>query len=125
MNDINTLEFERMRIFKRLKILKFLAILESVIVLYLAFVLSKDLIISLAMAVFVGVFFYRFLSRKLLARQNALENELLMQFLAGHNAKFKGEGLDEKTLQKLALPFKKCKRVLALNLKNFALRCKI
>ena len=57
----NALELERANIFKRLKILKFLSLIESLIALYLAFVLSKDAIISLAIAVFVGVFFYRFL----------------------------------------------------------------
>ena len=137
MNDINALEFERKTecvldlarafeperesIFKRLKILKFLAFVESVIVLYLAFVVSRDLIISLCIAVFAGVFFYRFLSRRLLARQNALENELLQHFLAEHKGKFKGGGLDEKVLEKLALPFELVKTSAGVEFTHFAL----
>lgn len=116
-----TLDLERASIFKRLAILKFLALLESVIVLYLAFVLSKDAIIALCAAVFVGVFFYRLLSRRLLARQRAIENELLQHFLAQNNAKFKGAGIDETTLQKLALPFSDIKTSAGVEFARFLL----
>lgn len=107
--DFNALEFERASIVKRLGILRFLALIESLIVLYLAFVLSKDAIISLCIAVFVGVFFYRFLSRRLLARQNFIQRECLRQFLAQQNAEFKNDSLNEKALQRLALPFENIK----------------
>lgn len=121
MNNINALEFERTNIFKRLKILKFLSIIEALIMLYLAFVMSKDLIISFVIAVFVGVFFYRFLSRKLLARQNAIDNELLMHFLVQNKAQFKGIGLDEQALQKLALPFENIKTSSGVEFPHFLL----
>lgn len=107
--DFNALEFERASIVKRLGILRFLALIESLIVLYLAFVLSKDAIISLCIAVFVGVFFYRFLSRRLLARQNFIQRECLRQFLAQQNAEFQNDSLNEKALQRLALPFESIK----------------
>lgn len=107
--DFNALEFERANIIKRLGVLRFLAILESLIVLFLAFVLSKDAIISLCAAVFVGVFFYRFLSRKLLARQAFIQSEFLRHFLVQNNAKFTNDSLDEKALQKLTLPFESVK----------------
>lgn len=109
MNDINALEFERASIIKRLGILRFLAIIESLIVLYLVFVMSKDAIISLCIAVFVGVVFYRFLSRKLLTRQNFIQSECLRQFLAQQNAEFNNDSLNEKALQRLALPFENIK----------------
>ena len=121
MNDTNALETERQLIFKRLKILKFLSLIESLIALYLAFVLSKDAIISLAIAVFVGVFFYRFLSRRLLAMQNALESEFLRAFLARHKAKFKGGKLDESALQRLALPFEQIKTSAGVEFSHFVL----
>lgn len=121
MNNINALEFERTSIFKRLKILKFLSIIEALIMLYLAFVMSKDLIISFVIAVFVGVFFYRFLSRKLLARQNAIDNELLTHFLVQNKARFKGTGLDEQALQKLALPFENIKTSSGVEFLHFLL----
>lgn len=121
MNDTNALETERQLIFKRLKILKFLSLIESLIALYLAFVLSKDAIISLAIAVFVGVFFYRFLSRRLLARQNALESEFLRAFLARHKAEFKGTKLDENALQRLALPFEQVKTGAGVEFSRFFL----
>ena len=115
-NDTNALELERANIFKRLKILKFLSLIQSLIALYLAFVLSKDAIISLAIAVFVGVFFYRFL-----ARQNALESEFLRAFLARHKAKIKGGKLDESALQRLALPFEQIKTSAGVEFSDFVL----
>ena len=103
MSELNALEIERAVIFKRLKILKFLAFLEGFIALFLAFVASKDLIIALVVSVFAGVFFYRFLSRKLLARQKDIESTLLRHFLTQNEAEFKGDL--GAILQKLVLPF--------------------
>ena len=119
MSDLNALEIERAIIFKRLKILKILAFLEGFIVLYLAFVASKDLIIALVVGVFAGVFFYRFLSGKLLARQKYIENTLLRHFLTQNEAEFKGDlGV---ILQKLALPFANFKASNGFEFKDFFL----
>ena len=119
LNELNALEIERAIIFKRLKILKILAFLEGFIVLYLAFVASKDLIIALVVGVFAGVFFYRFLSRKLLARQKDIESTLLRHFLTQNEAEFKGDlGV---ILQKLALPFANFKASNGFEFKDFFL----
>ena len=117
--DFTAFESERAIIFKRLKILKILAFLEGFIVLYLAFVASKDLIIALVVGVFAGVFFYRFLSRKLLARQKDIESTLLRHFLTQNEAEFKGDlGV---ILQKLALPFANFKASNGFEFKDFFL----
>ncbi len=119
MSELNALEIERAVIFKRLKILKFLAFLEGFIALFLAFVASKDLIIALVVSVFAGVFFYRFLSRKLLARQKDIESTLLRHFLTQNEAEFKGDlGV---ILQKLALPFANFKASNGFEFKDFFL----
>ena len=119
MSDLNALEIERAIIFKRLKILKILAFLEGFIALFLAFVASKDLIIALVVGVFAGVFFYRFLSRKLLARQKDIESTLLRHFLTQNEAEFKGDlGV---ILQKLALPFANFKASNGFEFKDFYL----
>ena len=119
MSDLNALEIERAVIFKRLKILKFLAFLEGFIALYLAFVASKDLIIALVVGVFAGVFFYRFLSRKLLARQKDIESTVLRHFLTQNEAEFKGDL--GAILQKLALPFANFKASNGFEFKDFYL----
>ena len=119
MSELNALEIERAVIFKRLKILKFLAFLEGFIALFLAFVASKDLIIALVVGVFAGVFFYRFLSRKLLARQKDIESTLLRHFLTQNEAEFKGDlGV---ILQKLALSFANFKASNGFEFKDFYL----
>ena len=119
MSDLNALEIERAIIFKRLKILKILAFLEGFIALFLAFVASKDLIIALVVGVFAGVFFYRFLSRKLLARQKDIESTLLRHFLTQNEAEFKGDlGV---ILQKFALPFADFKASNGFEFKDFFL----
>ncbi|TQR56018.1 hypothetical protein [Campylobacter troglodytis] len=100
MDDLMVLQQQRSKIFKSLDLLRLLAFLEAFIVFFLAFVASEDLIIALAVSIFVGVFFYRFLSKKLLLRQKNIENRLLKLFLKQNKAKFK-QGLEAKFLQEL------------------------
>ena len=65
------------------------------------------------------MFFYRFLSRKLLARQKDIESTLLRHFLRQNEAEFKGElGV---ILQKLTLPFANFKASNGFEFKDFYL----
>ncbi|HIH2228707.1 TPA: poly(A) polymerase, partial [Campylobacter coli] len=55
--DLKSLENKRLYILKRLGILKFLSVVEALLVGFLAFVFTKDILIALILAVFVGIFF--------------------------------------------------------------------
>ncbi|EFN2817665.1 poly(A) polymerase, partial [Campylobacter coli] len=57
--DLKSLENKRLYILKRLGILKFLSVVEALLVGFLAFVFTKDILIALILAVFVGIFFFR------------------------------------------------------------------
>ncbi|MBZ7935577.1 poly(A) polymerase [Campylobacter sp. B0100352/1] len=98
---MDALEHQRILISKRLKILKILSVFESLIVLFLAFVFIRDAVISLILAVFVGIFFFRFTSKKLILAKKELQINTLNLFLKRHGAKFKKEGLSQKDFLKL------------------------
>lgn len=113
--ELEILDFEWAKILKKIQILKILSFIEAIIVLYLGFVLSKDFIIALAVSVFVGVFFYRFLSSRLLKRQEDIKNELLRHFLEQNKAKF------THNLQALVLPFADFKAINGIEFVDFKL----
>ncbi|MBZ7928059.1 MULTISPECIES: poly(A) polymerase [Campylobacter] len=100
---MDALENQRILISKRLKILKFLSTLEAIIVLFLAFVFTKDSIISLILALLVGIFFFRFTSKKLILAKKELQINALNFFLKRFGAKFKKEGLSQKDFLKLEI----------------------
>ncbi|MBZ7942256.1 poly(A) polymerase [Campylobacter molothri] len=100
---MDALENQRIFISKRLKILKFLSTLEAIIVLFLAFVFTKDSIISLILALLVGIFFFRFTSKKLILAKKELQINALNLFLKRFGAKFKKEGLNQKDFLKLEI----------------------
>ncbi|WP_417903811.1 poly(A) polymerase [Campylobacter sp. LH-2024] len=100
---MDALENQRILISKRLKILKFLSTLEAIIVLFLAFVFTKDSIISLILALLVGIFFFRFTSKKLILAKKELQINALNLFLKRFGAKFKKEGLSQKDFLKLEI----------------------
>ncbi|MBZ7952124.1 poly(A) polymerase [Campylobacter sp. RM9939] len=100
---MDALENQRILISKRLKILKFLSTLEAIIVLFLAFVFTKDSIISLILALLVGIFFFRFTSKKLILAKKELQINALNLFLKQFGAKFKKEGLSQKDFLKLEI----------------------
>ena len=56
--DLKSLENNRLYILKRLGVLKFLSIIEALLVGFLAFVFTKDILIALILAVFVGIFLF-------------------------------------------------------------------
>ncbi|TKX30430.1 poly(A) polymerase [Campylobacter aviculae] len=99
--DLKSLENQRILILKRLKILKILSVFEAFIVLFLAFVFIKDAMISLILAIFVGIFFFRFTSKKLILAKKELQINALNLFLKRFGAKFKKEGLSQKDFLKL------------------------
>ncbi|MGH2306085.1 poly(A) polymerase [Campylobacter taeniopygiae] len=98
---MDALENQRILISKRLKILKILSVFESLIVLFLAFVFIRDAVISLILAVFVGIFFFRFTSKKLILAKKELQINALNLFLKRYGAKFKKKGLSQKDFLKL------------------------
>ncbi|MBZ7968351.1 poly(A) polymerase [Campylobacter molothri] len=100
---MDALENQRILISKRLKILKFLSTLEAIIVLFLAFVFTKDSIISLILALLVGIFFFRFTSKKLILAKKELQINALNLFLKRFGTKFKKEGLSQKDFLKLEI----------------------
>ncbi|MBZ7950817.1 poly(A) polymerase [Campylobacter sp. LH-2024] len=100
---MDALENQRILISKRLKILKFLSTLEAIIVLFLAFVFTKDSIISLILALLVGIFFFCFTSKKLILAKKELQINALNLFLKRFGAKFKKEGLSQKDFLKLEI----------------------
>lgn len=97
------LENQRVFIIKRLAILKFLSIIEAFLVGFLAFVFTKDLLIALILALFAGIFFFRFASRKLKKSQKELEINILRSFLYRFKAKFKQTGINQKEFEALGL----------------------
>ncbi|MBK1963519.1 poly(A) polymerase [Campylobacter novaezeelandiae] len=97
------LENQRVFIIKRLAILKFLSIIEAFLVGFLAFVFTKDLLIALILAIFAGIFFFRFASRKLKKSQKELEINILRSFLYRFKAKFKQTGINQKEFEALGL----------------------
>ena len=106
------LEDNRLFILKRLGILRILSIIEAFIVAFLAFVLTKDLIICIVLAVFVGILFFRLTSKTLLQKKSMLELEITRLFLRQNHAKFKSLGIKEKDFATLS----------SLNFNDFKLR---
>ena len=101
--DIKSLEEKRIFILKRLRILKILSVLEAFIVCFLAFVFIKDALIAVILAIFVGIFFFRFVSKKLILSKKELEFNALSLFLRRFNGNFKKSILNEKNFVKLKL----------------------
>lgn len=101
--DLKSLENNRLYILKRLRILKFLSLIEALLVGFLAFVFIKDALIAVILAVFVGVFFFRFTTKKLKLAKKELEFQALSLFLRRFGAKFKAQGLSQKDFEKLGL----------------------
>jgi len=101
--DLKSLENSRLYILKRLRILKFLSLIEALLVGFLAFVFIKDALIAVILAVFVGVFFFRFTTKKLKLAKKELEFQALSLFLRRFGAKFKAQGLSQKDFEKLGL----------------------
>ncbi len=101
--DLKSLENNRLYILKRLGILKFLSIIEALLVGFLAFVFTKDALITVILAVFVGIFFFRLTTKKLKLAQKELEINALNLFLCRFGAKFKKDSLSQKDFLKLRL----------------------
>ncbi len=101
--DLKSLENNRLYILKRLGILKFLSIIEALLVGFLAFVFTKDILIALILAVFVGIFFFRLTAKKLKLAKKELEIDALNLFLRRFGAKFRKESLSQKDFLKLEL----------------------
>ncbi|EDG1785703.1 poly(A) polymerase [Campylobacter jejuni] len=101
--DLKSLENNRLYILKRLGILKFLSIIEALLVGFLAFVFIRDALIAVILAVFVGVFFFRFIAKKLKLAQKELQINALNLFLRRFGAKFKKQSLSQKDFLKLGL----------------------
>lgn len=101
--DLKSLENKRLYILKRLGILKFLSVVEALLVGFLAFVFTKDILIALILAVFVGIFFFRLTAKKLKLAKKELELDALNLFLRRFGAKFKKESLSQKDFLKLEL----------------------
>ncbi len=101
--DLKSLENNRLYILKRLGILKFLSIIEALLVGFLAFVFIRDALIAVILAVFVGVFFFRFTAKKLKLAQKELQINALNLFLRRFGAKFKKQSLSQKDFLKLGL----------------------
>lgn len=89
--DLKSLENNRLYILKRLGILKFLSVIEALLVGFLAFVFIRDALIAVILAVFVGVFFFRFTAKKLKLAQKELQIDALNLFcvVLGRNLKSK------------------------------------
>ncbi|HEF1950705.1 TPA: poly(A) polymerase, partial [Campylobacter jejuni] len=101
--DLKSLENNRLYILKRLGILKFLSIIEALLIGFLAFVFIRDALIAVILAVFVGVFFFRFTAKKLKLAQKELQINALNLFLRRFGAKFKKQSLSQKDFLKLGL----------------------
>ncbi|EAH5703239.1 poly(A) polymerase [Campylobacter coli] len=101
--DLKSLENKRLYILKRLGILKFLSVVEALLVGFLAFVFTKDILIALILAVFVGIFFFRLTAKKLKLAKKELEIDALNLFLRRFGAKFRKESLSQKDFLKLEL----------------------
>ncbi|EIP3661989.1 poly(A) polymerase, partial [Campylobacter coli] len=101
--DLKSLENKRLYILKRLGILKFLSVVEALLVGFLAFVFTKDILIALILAVFVGIFFFRLTAKKLKLAQKELQINALNLFLRRFGAKFKKQSLSQKDFLKLGL----------------------
>lgn len=72
--DLKSLENSRLYILKRLGILKFLSVIEALLVGFLVFVFIRDTLIAVILAIFVGVFFFRFTAKKLKLAQKKITN---------------------------------------------------
>ncbi|MBM0636584.1 poly(A) polymerase [Campylobacter sp. VicNov18] len=101
--DLKSLENQRLYIFKRLGILKFLSIIEALLIAFLAFVFIKDALIAIILAIFVGVFFFRFTSKKLNFAKKELELNALNLFLRRFGGRLKKESLSQEDFLKLEL----------------------
>ncbi len=99
--DLKSLENKRLYILKRLGILKFLSVVEALLVGFLAFVFTKDILIALILAVFVGIFFFRLTAKKLKLAKKELEIDALNLFLRRFGAKFKKQSLSQKDFLQL------------------------
>ncbi|MBS4240821.1 poly(A) polymerase [Campylobacter vulpis] len=97
------LESQRLYILKRLGILKFLSVIEALLVGFLAFVFIKDVMIAIISAIFVGVFFYRFTSKRLIKAKKELEFNVLKLFLTHHKAYFPKKPILQKEFASLNL----------------------
>lgn len=117
------LESQRLYILKRLGILKFLSVIEALLVGFLAFVFIKDAMIVMISAIFVGVFFYRLTSKKLIKSKKELETSVLKLFLMRHKAYFPINELSrEEFMQfKLSEDLKEFHCEKGIKFKNFAL----
>ncbi|MCR2103622.1 poly(A) polymerase [Campylobacter upsaliensis] len=117
------LESQRLYILKRLGILKFLSVIEALLVGFLAFVFIKDAMIAMISAIFVGVFFYRLTSKKLIKSKKELETSVLKLFLMRHKAYFPINELSrEEFMQfKLSEDLKEFHCEKGIKFKNFAL----
>ncbi|MBK1972596.1 poly(A) polymerase [Campylobacter sp. TTU-622] len=100
---MQNLEKQRVFLIKRLGILKFLSILEAFLIGFLSFIFIKDLLIALILAIFTGIFFFRFISKKLKKNQKELELNILKLFLCRFGAKLKQIGINQKEFEALAL----------------------
>ena len=117
------LESQRLYILKRLGILKFLSVIEALLVGFLAFVFIKDAMIAMISAIFVGIFFYRLTSKKLIKSKKELETSVLKLFLMRHKAYFPINELSrEEFMQfKLSEDLKEFYCEKGIKFKNFAL----
>ncbi|EOB2210808.1 poly(A) polymerase [Campylobacter upsaliensis] len=117
------LESQRLYILKRLGILKFLSLIEALLVGFLAFVFIKDMVIAIIGAMFVGVFFYRLTSKRLIKSKKELETSVLKLFLMRHKAYFPINELSrEEFMQfKLSEDLKEFHCEKGIKFKNFAL----
>ena len=101
--DLKSLENRRLYILKRLGILKILSVIEALLVGFLAFVFIKDTLIAVILAIFIGIFFFRFTSKKLNLAKKELEFNVLNLFLRRFEAKSQKESLSQKDFLKLKL----------------------
>ncbi|WP_240811520.1 poly(A) polymerase [Campylobacter helveticus] len=97
------LETQRLYLLKRLGVLKFLSVIEALLVGFLAFVFIKDVMIAFALAIFVGVFFFRLTSKRLINAKKELELSILNYFLARHKAHFTKKRLLQEEFTRLEL----------------------
>lgn len=117
------LENQRLYILKRLGILKSLSLIEALLVGFLAFVFIKDVMIAIIGAIFVGVFFYRLTSKRLIKSKKELETSVLKLFLARQKAHFPKKPLLQEEFASLNLSenLKEFQAGEGIEFKNFTL----
>lgn len=119
-NTQKELESQRAVIFKSLKISKIATWAEGLIFFALGFVLTADLVLSLALAALLGAIFYRLFVYKIHKRKNIINAKILEFFLQKIDGKFKGGGF-EKKLSEFELDFKEFQSNNCLEFKEFLL----